>query len=172
MPQREFAHGACRDMPVSFIKPHVRLRSMAKRTKESVLPKELSVGDVARRSGVTVSTLHFYETKGLVSGYRNTGNQRRYPRSILRRVAVIRIAQRAGLSLSEIRKALETLPDERPPTMRDWRRMSGAWREVLQDRIENLTKLRDQLDLCIGCGCLSLTDCPLRNPGDIKGKSP
>lgn len=145
---------------------------MAKRTAKSVIPKELSVGDVARRSGVTVSTLHFYETKGLVSGYRNAGNQRRYPRSILRRVAVIRIAQRAGLSLSEIKEALETLPDGRPPTMRDWRRMSGTWREALQDRIENLTKLRDQLDLCIGCGCLSLTDCPLRNPGDIKGQSP
>ncbi|KXV09448.1 redox-sensitive transcriptional activator SoxR [Acetobacter malorum] len=145
---------------------------MEKRTTKSGLPKELSVGDVARRSGVTVSTLHFYETKGLVSGYRNAGNQRRYPRSILRRVAVIRIAQRAGLSLSEIREALKTLPDGRPPTMRDWRRMSGTWRQALQDRIENLTKLRDQLDLCIGCGCLSLTDCPLRNPGDIKGKSP
>ncbi|WP_456303567.1 redox-sensitive transcriptional activator SoxR [Komagataeibacter intermedius] len=129
------------------------------------------MGDVARRSGVTVSTLHFYETKGLVSGYRNTGNQRRYPRSILRRVAVIRIAQRAGLSLSEIREALKTLPEGRQPTIRDWRRMSGAWRDALQDRIESLLKLRDQLDLCIGCGCLSLTDCPLRNPGDIKGKS-
>jgi len=144
---------------------------MTKRTKKTGLPQELSVGDVARRSGVTVSTLHFYETKGLVSGYRNAGNQRRYPRSILRRVAVIRIAQRAGLSLSEIREALETLPNGRQPSIRDWRRMSGVWRDALQDRIESLLKLRDQLDLCIGCGCLSLTDCPLRNPGDIKGKS-
>ncbi|WP_081273983.1 redox-sensitive transcriptional activator SoxR [Acetobacter pasteurianus] len=99
-------------------------------------------------------------------------HQSGYPRSILRRVAVIRIAQRAGLSLAEIREALETLPDGRQPTMRDWRRMSAAWRESLQDRIENFLKLREQLDLCIGCGCLSLTDCPLRNPGDIKGQKP
>lgn len=144
---------------------------MTKRMKKMGLHQDLSVGDVARRSGVTVSTLHFYETKGLLRSDRNAGNQRRYPRSILRRVAVIRIAQRAGLSLSEIRDALETLPDGRQPTRQDWRRMSGVWREALQTRIENLRKLRDQLDLCIGCGCLSLQQCPLRNPEDVHEKN-
>ncbi|MCE2576469.1 redox-sensitive transcriptional activator SoxR [Komagataeibacter sp. FNDCR2] len=137
---------------------------MAQSTKSSALPRELAVGDVARRSGVPVSTLHYYESRGLITAQRNGGNQRRYPRAVLRRVAVIRIAQRAGLSLAEIRQALESLPDGRQPNRRDWRRMSSAWRLSLQDRIENLVKLRDQLESCMGCGCVCFQDCPLHAP--------
>jgi len=109
--------------------------------------RDLSVGEVARRSGVAVSTIHFYEAKGLIRGWRSAGNQRRYPRGVLRRVAVIRVAQRTGIPLTAIGAALEALPDDRPPSAEDWRR----------------------LDSCIGCGCLSLTECPLRNPQDALG---
>ncbi|GBQ28417.1 redox-sensitive transcriptional activator SoxR [Gluconacetobacter sacchari] len=130
---------------------------------------DLSVGDVARRCGVRVSTLHFYEASGLIRSARNAGNQRRYGRAVLRRIAIIRVAQRAGLSLAEIRAALAGVPDDRAATVRDWRRMSKSWRAGLQERIDDLTRLRDQLDRCIGCGCLSLSDCPLRNPQDVLG---
>ena len=126
----------------------------------------LTVGEVAARSGVAVSTLHFYESKGLIQSWRNQGNQRRYAREVLRRVAVIRVAQRAGISLAAIREALKTLPNQRTPTNEDWSRLSAQWRADLNDRIHRLTRLRDQLDGCIGCGCLSLDVCPLRNPGD------
>ncbi|WP_106418885.1 redox-sensitive transcriptional activator SoxR [Salinicola tamaricis] len=129
----------------------------------------LSVGDVAQRCGVAVSTLHFYETKGLIHSWRNAGNQRRYTRDVLRRVAVIKIAQRTGVPLAEIQQALATLPDSRTPTAADWRRLSERWRAALDERITQLTLLRDQLDGCIGCGCLSLSQCPLRNPGDVLG---
>jgi MerR family redox-sensitive transcriptional activator SoxR len=128
--------------------------------------KQLTVGEVAARSGVAVSTLHFYEAEGLISSWRNQGNQRRYPREVLRRVAVIKVAQRTGIPLVEIREALATLPDERTPTAEDWKRLSTRWRAALNDRISRLTRLRDQLDGCIGCGCLSLGVCPLRNPWD------
>ncbi|HWE85070.1 MAG TPA: redox-sensitive transcriptional activator SoxR [Terracidiphilus sp.] len=131
---------------------------------------ELSVGEVAARSGVAVSTLHFYEAEGLIRSWRNRGNQRRYAREVLRRIAVIRVAQRAGISLAAIRNALKTLPDERTPTVADWRRLSGAWRADLDRRIQRLEGLRDQLDGCIGCGCLSLGVCPLRNPWDELGR--
>lgn len=127
---------------------------------------ELTVGEVAERSGVAVSTLHFYEKKGLIRSWRTEGNQRRYPRSILRRVAVIKVAQRTGIPLREIREALATLPDRQAPGAADWRRLSRHWRQALDDRIERLIGLRDQLDSCIGCGCLSLRECPLRNPWD------
>ncbi|SEP03044.1 redox-sensitive transcriptional activator SoxR [Aquisalimonas asiatica] len=127
----------------------------------------LSVGEVARRSGVAVSALHFYETKGLISSWRNSGGQRRFPRSVLRRVAVIKAAQRIGIPLSEIAEALAALPDGRSPTAADWQRLSDRWRANLNERIDKLIKLRDDLDGCIGCGCLSLESCPLRNPGDI-----
>ncbi|WP_366554425.1 redox-sensitive transcriptional activator SoxR [Aquibaculum sediminis] len=130
------------------------------------LQRELSIGAVAARSGVAVSALHFYESKGLIHSRRSSGNQRRYPREVLRRVAVIKVAQRAGIPLAEIKEALSTLPDERTPTAADWRALSSRWRAELEARIERLTRLRDQLDGCIGCGCLSLRDCPLRNPGD------
>ena len=128
--------------------------------------RTLTVGEVAARSGVAVSTLHFYETKGLISSWRNSGNQRRYTREVLRRVAVIKVAQRTGIPLEEIREALATLPEKRTPNSDDWKKLSAMWRSHLNDRIERLTLLRDQLDGCIGCGCLSLETCPLRNPWD------
>ena len=139
---------------------------MTKKPKTDSMSWELSVGEVAERSGVAVSTLHFYETKGLIRSQRNRGNQRRYPRGILRRVAVIKVAQRTGIPLAEIADALSVLPHDRPLTAQDWRRLSEIWRRQLDDRIERLTRLRDQLDGCIGCGCLSMQDCPLRNPWD------
>ncbi|WP_437884651.1 redox-sensitive transcriptional activator SoxR [Pseudomonas sp. LRF_L74] len=126
-------------------------------------PKVLSVGQLAERSGVAVTALHFYESKGLIYSTRNAGNQRRYSRDMLRRVAVIKIAQRLGLPLATIHRALQQLPTDRAPTAADWRQLSAQWREDLSQRIEKLTALRDQLDGCIGCGCLSLDSCPLRN---------
>lgn len=129
----------------------------------------LSVGELAARSGVAVSALHFYERQGLIQGGRNAGNQRRYGREVLRRVAIIKVAQRAGIPLASIREALDTLPDGRTPTTADWTRLSRRWRADLDVRIDQLTRLRDQLDGCIGCGCLSLKACPLRNPGDVAG---
>jgi MerR family redox-sensitive transcriptional activator SoxR len=132
--------------------------------------RELSVGEIARRSGVAVSTLHFYETKGLIESFRNRGNQRRYPRSVLRRVAVIKVAQKTGIPLAEIRDALSVLPHDRPLTAQDWRTLSETWRRKLDERIASLTALRDHLTGCIGCGCLSMTDCPLRNPYDVLGE--
>lgn len=133
------------------------------------LDKELSVGQVAERAGVAVSALHFYETKGLIHSWRNSGNQRRYCRDVLRRVSVIKVAQRAGIPLAEIKEALDTLPDGRTPTAADWSRLSARWREQLDERIVTLSRLRDQLDRCIGCGCLSIEACPLRNPSDELG---
>jgi MerR family redox-sensitive transcriptional activator SoxR len=133
----------------------------------------LSVGEVAQRSGLAVSALHFYEAKGLIASTRSNGNQRRYPRAVLRRLAVIRVAQRMGLPLALISEALAKLPEGRAPTVADWRRLSAAWRQDLDERIETLTRLRDQLDGCIGCGCLSLKACPLRNPHDaLAGDGP
>lgn len=126
----------------------------------------LTVGEVAQRSGTPVSTIHFYEARGLIAGWRSDGNQRRYTRDVLRRVAIIKVAQRAGVSLADIRNALDTLPSRRTPNAKDWKKLSAMWRESLEDRIRCLTQLRDQLDSCIGCGCLSMNDCPLRNPGD------
>lgn len=126
----------------------------------------LGVGEVALRSGLTVSTLHFYESRGLIKAFRSAGNQRRYPRSILRRLAVIKVAQKVGVPLSDIAEALQALPSERTPGVRDWRRLSRNWKQSLDERIHTLTQLRDQLDGCIGCGCLSLKACPLRNPED------
>lgn len=130
------------------------------------MARELSVGEVAQRSGVAVSTIHFYEAKGLIRSWRSQGNQRRYPRPVLRWIAVIKVAQRAGIPLADIREALKTLPRGVAPTAEDWGRMSAQWRSELDQRIRRLTALRDQLDGCIGCGCLSIKTCPLRNPGD------
>ena len=137
---------------------------------QPVIKRVLSVGEVAARSGVAVSTLHFYEAEGLISSWRNKGNQRRYPREALRRVAVIKVAQKTGIPLKEIREALEMLPEKRTPTSADWKKLSARWRADLNDRIERLTRLRDQLDGCIGCGCLSIETCPLRNPWDRLGE--
>jgi MerR family redox-sensitive transcriptional activator SoxR len=130
------------------------------------ISKELTVGQVATRSGVSVPTLRFYESKGLIESWRNSGNQRRYAREVLRRVALIKVAQRTGISLASIKKALNSLPKKRTPTADDWRILSAKWRSELDDRINRLTRLRNQLDGCIGCGCLSLGVCPLRNPWD------
>jgi len=131
----------------------------------------LSVGEVARRSGVAVSALHFYESKGLIESVRNAGNQRRYARDVLRRVAVIKVAQRAGIPLTEIREALAGLPQRRTVTARDWAVLSKRWKSDLDQRILRLTQLRDQLGECIGCGCLSIRSCPLRNPDDVAGET-
>jgi MerR family redox-sensitive transcriptional activator SoxR len=131
---------------------------------------DLSVGEVANRSGVAVSTVHFYESQGLIKGWRNSGNHRRYAREVLRRIAIIKVAQRAGIPLHSIKEALATLPDGRTPTARDWRKLSAKWKEDLDDRIARLTRLRDQMSGCIGCGCLSIKDCPLRNPYDELGE--
>jgi MerR family transcriptional regulator, redox-sensitive transcriptional activator SoxR len=130
------------------------------------LDRPLSAGQVAARSGVAVSTVHFYEAKGLVRGWRSTGNQRRYSRDVLRRVAIIKVAQRLGLPLSMIKQAIDSLPGGRTPTAKDWRRLAVEWRRELDRRIALLQRLRGQLDSCIGCGCLSLKVCHLRNPWD------
>jgi MerR family redox-sensitive transcriptional activator SoxR len=131
---------------------------------------ELGVGEVAQRSGVAVSALHFYEAKGLIRSTRSRGNQRRYARSVLRRIAVIKVAQKAGIPLATIREALASLPQNVAPTPADWRRLSRGWRQDLDGRIRKLMELRDRLDDCIGCGCLSTTACPLRNPDDTLAK--
>ncbi|HZZ64361.1 MAG TPA: redox-sensitive transcriptional activator SoxR [Candidatus Baltobacteraceae bacterium] len=130
----------------------------------------LTIGEVAQRSGVAVSTLHFYEAKGLIHSVRSSGNQRRYERSELRRIAVIRVAQRAGISLREIRETLATLPSRGGISAKDWAALSKRWKGDLNNRIARLEALRDQLGDCIGCGCLSLSTCPLRNPSDIAGE--
>lgn len=127
---------------------------------------ELTVGQIAERSGVAVSALHFYERQGLIGSRRTAGNQRRYRRDTLRRVAFIRVAQRVGMSLAEIKRALDELPDGRPPGKADWQRLSNNWRAELDFRIEQMEKLRDDLTGCIGCGCLSLDTCTLFNPDD------
>jgi MerR family transcriptional regulator, redox-sensitive transcriptional activator SoxR len=126
----------------------------------------LTIGQLAERSGVAPSAIRFYEERGLISSTRTTGNQRRYLMSTLRRVAFIRTAQRVGLTLEEIGEALSTLPDGRTPTKADWHRLSKAWRPRLDEQIRRIELLRDQLDSCIGCGCLSLKQCALTNPHD------
>ncbi len=130
----------------------------------------LTVGEVARRSGIAVSTVHFYEARGLIEGWRTEGNQRRYHRAVLRRIAIIRIAQRAGIPLARILEALSDLPHDHVPNARDWQKFTDEWRAMLDDRITRLLQLRDQIASCIGCGCLSLEDCPLRNPDDRLGE--
>jgi MerR family redox-sensitive transcriptional activator SoxR len=126
----------------------------------------LSIGDAARRSGVATSTLRFYESRGLIYSLRVSGNHRRYHRSMLRRISIIRIAQTLGLSLREIAGALETLPDQRTPNKKDWAKLSTTWGKQLDARITSLQDLRNKLSGCIGCGCLSLKRCSLYNAGD------
>ena len=128
--------------------------------------KRYSVGDVARRAGVATSALRFYEEHGLIRSERNESGHRRYHADVLRRVSFIRTAQRVGLSLAEIGDALASLPNHRTPTAKDWDQLATSWRPRLDDQIAVLTRMRDQLDGCIGCGCLSLTSCGLWNPGD------
>jgi MerR family transcriptional regulator, redox-sensitive transcriptional activator SoxR len=130
---------------------------------------ELTVGQLSARSGAAVSALHFYEARGLIASRRTAGNQRRYPRHMLRRVAFIRASQRVGLPLATIKQALDQLGDSRTPTRSDWARLSAAWRDDLDARIAQLQRLRDSLTGCIGCGCLSLDTCKLANPDDRLG---
>lgn len=131
--------------------------------------RELTPGDVTQRCGVAVSALHFYESKGLISSFRNAGNQRRYHRDVLRRVAIVKIAQRIGIPLATIGDHLMQLPVGHRMSPKEWKVLTEKWREELDRRIETLTRLRDDLDGCIGCGCLSMQDCPLRNPDDQLG---
>jgi MerR family redox-sensitive transcriptional activator SoxR len=126
----------------------------------------LSVGEVAKRCGVKVSTLHFYEEKELIYSSRNAGNQRRYRREVLRRVSVIKAAQKVGVSLDSIKKAFAGLPNNRTPTTKDWQILSTRWKKELNQRINSLESLRDSLASCIGCGCLSMKNCPIYNPDD------
>jgi MerR family transcriptional regulator, redox-sensitive transcriptional activator SoxR len=128
--------------------------------------EQLSIGEVADRSGVAPSALRYYEAEGLVRARRSAGGQRRYERDVLRRLAFIRIAQRVGLTLDEVRDALGSLPEERTPTAKDWARLSRSWRPRLDEQIVMLTRLREDLSSCIGCGCLSLRACRLYNPDD------
>ncbi|MTD41308.1 redox-sensitive transcriptional activator SoxR [Erwinia sp. CPCC 100877] len=134
--------------------------------KSSRLKPLLTPGEVARRSGVAVSALHFYESKGLIHSQRNAGNQRRYNRDVLRYVAIIKIAQRIGIPLATIGEAFSVLPEGHTLSAEEWKALSSTWREELERRINTLIALRDELDGCIGCGCLSRKDCPLRNPND------
>lgn len=127
----------------------------------------IPIGELARRSGVAASALRFYEAQGLLQSRRGGSDRRQFSRNDLRRVAFIRAAQTVGLSLDAIREALANLPDNRTPTPDDWKRISNAWRPLLDQRIAEMTRLRDQLDACIGCGCLSFTKCALYNPADV-----
>lgn len=131
----------------------------------------LSVGELAKRGGVAVSALHYYEARGLIQSQRSAGNQRRYAKAMLRRVAFIRAAQQLGLGLVEIAEVLQQLPEQRTPNKADWARLSAHWRAQLDARISALQDLRDRLDGCIGCGCLSLKSCALYNPDDRCAKS-
>jgi MerR family transcriptional regulator, redox-sensitive transcriptional activator SoxR len=128
--------------------------------------KEITIGELAERSGVPHSALRFYEKQGLIDSRRTSGNQRRYARDTLRRVAFVRASQRLGIPLAEIRDALALLPEERTPTRADWARLSEGWRDHLNDRIKHLERLRDNLTECIGCGCLSIDKCALANTDD------
>lgn len=132
-------------------------------------PANLSVGAVSKRAGVAVSTLHFYEEKGLIHSVRNAGNQRRYNRDVLRRISVIKAAQKVDISLNNIKQAMAFLPINRAPTKSDWQQLSKQWNKELNHKITQLEALRDNLTSCIGCGCLSLSSCPLYNPEDELG---
>jgi MerR family transcriptional regulator, redox-sensitive transcriptional activator SoxR len=127
---------------------------------------ELTIGELSARSGVASSALRFYERQGLIASRRTDGNQRRYDRAMLRRVALVQAGKAAGVPLERIRAALDTLPDRRTPTKRDWERLSRSWARELDARIETLQAIRGRLTTCIGCGCLSLRTCGLLNPGD------
>ena len=131
----------------------------------------ITIGELSRRTGVAASALRFYEERGLIRSERTAGNQRRFARATVRRVAVIRAAQRCGISLEEVGSVLARLPHDRTPTAADWHRLSQAWRERLDARIAALEGLRDKLTGCIGCGCLSLDRCGLLNPDDEAGRT-
>ncbi|WP_114786076.1 redox-sensitive transcriptional activator SoxR [Vibrio tetraodonis] len=132
---------------------------------------EMTVGEVAKRAGVKVSTLHFYEQKGLITSWRNQGNQRRYHREVLRRLAVIKAAQEVGLTLEEINQSLSFLPKHQAPSREQWNQMASNWHDLLAHRIRQLEALQDDLGSCIGCGCLSMKSCAIYNPKDIRAES-
>jgi MerR family redox-sensitive transcriptional activator SoxR len=135
----------------------------------TALPEHITITELAARSGVAASALRYYESLGLISPARTSGNRRRYRRSALRRVAVIKVAGNMGVSLGQVREAFRALPDRRDPTPADWEKLSKRWRDELSERIATLDRLRDQLSSCIGCGCLSLGRCGLFNQGDRAG---
>jgi len=139
--------------------------------KKPLQDANLAVGYVAKRSDVNVSTLHFYETKGLIRSWRNNGNQRRYKPDVLRRIAVIKAAQKMGVTLEEIKLTLDTLPQSRTPNKNDWARLSTQWQAQLDEKIAYMQRLRARVEGCIGCGCLSMSSCPLYNPNDILGEA-
>lgn len=145
---------------------------MKKKLSDEEMEKHsfLSVGEISERSGVPVSALHFYETKGLIIAFRNKQNQRRYPKGMLRILSLIKVAQTLGFSLEDISQMLKVLPEKNKPTEKDWENLSKHWKILLNEKIRTIEKLRDQLDKCIGCGCLSLKDCPLRNKDDRLAK--
>lgn len=132
----------------------------------------LTIGQVSKRANISVSAIRFYEAKGLITSLRTNGNQRRYMRHILRKIALIKVSQQVGISLSEIQDIFENLPKNRVPNKEDWDIISSSWKEHLQSKIDTLNNLQNQLDACIGCGCLSLDHCPLRNPDDCFSENP
>ncbi|MGG4775156.1 redox-sensitive transcriptional activator SoxR [Paenalcaligenes sp. Me52] len=146
------------------------MKTAKKQEIQQISERFLTVGEVANRSGVAVSAIHFYESKGLIHSERGANNHRRFPAVTLRYVAIIKVAQRAGLSLEEITQAFGRFPHGSKMKAEEWHQLSGQWREGLDERIARLTRLRDELDSCIGCGCLSLESCPLRNPYDELGQ--
>lgn len=142
-------------------------------TNRKVPKKELSVGEVAARSGLAISAIHFYESKGLITSRRNQGNHRRYERGVLRKLAVIKVAQKTGIPLEEIKQAMSQLTNNKTVTAEDWDNLATFWQADLNERINQLIRLRDMIGSCIGCGCLSVTDCTLVNPDDqISRKGP
>ncbi|MEQ4563469.1 MAG: redox-sensitive transcriptional activator SoxR [Acinetobacter sp.] len=134
--------------------------------QENLAQQLITIGELAKRSGVSVSTIRFYEEKQLIWSIRTNGNQRRYVRSMLRRIAIIKVAQLVGISLEEVKQAFSVLPDRKMASKQDWENMSNLWKNQLEEKIQTLLQIRQQLDWCIGCGCLSLDQCPLRNPDD------
>jgi MerR family redox-sensitive transcriptional activator SoxR len=146
------------------------IQSLTEKESQMSVNTGWSVGKVAGRCGVKVSTLHFYEEKGLITSWRNQGNQRRYQKDVLRRVSVIKAAQKVGISLEEIKQALSTLPENRTPDTKDWEVLARHWKKGLDARITYLEKLRDSLSGCIGCGCLSMKKCPIYNADDKLAK--
>ena len=134
-------------------------------------PNDLSVGDMAKRAGVPVSTLHYYEAEGLIESWRTPANHRRYDRRELRRVAIIRVAQSVGVPLSEIKEVLNRVPRSKAVSKNDWAKAAAPWKDLLDERLALMTRLRDQMGYCIGCGCLSLDNCPLYNADDRLGQN-
>ena len=152
-----------------MLRPQVKLRSRSGMSVNSENPY-LSVGELAKRGGVTVSAIHFYESKGLLRSHRNSANQRRFHRQELRLLSYIKVAQTIGLSLSEIKEAFSAIENKDSPKPSDWKKLGKSWDKLLTEKLRLIEKMKTQLGFCIGCGCLSLKDCPLRNPDDYLAK--